>query len=319
MISVRDLLVRPNAIGISTKKRPSNEPDAFKSDEELADNKKIITADIEKVLEAWRTGEYMNVVIPPIGAGLAKLEEKAPQTWAYLQSELKRLEQEIYATEQLTGVGTFIRDIGDTIATSNRAVYERFEPLGSKGQWKAGGVTGELPTETVLRKRLATNNDAYGLDDSQLNELDVLDQLDSFFNNVNPVLLSPAAQDLSQDWGITMEFVGNKLTYYHNVKGKKQVYKTEATSPEQLLEILKSNRKPDAPESVAGDVMENVDKAIKPEKSSTETPNFGGLGGIQFDPEEAKKNLQKLLAAKRLNEEIQERKKEDDAGCDAPL
>lgn len=306
-----------NAFGISTKKRPSNSPDAFKSDEELDENKKIITEDVDKILEVWRSGEYTSVVIPPIGVGLAKLQEKAPQTWAYLQMELRRLEKEIESFQPLTGAGTFIRDIGDTIATSNTAIYERFDPMGSRGQTKIGGMFGELPTETVLRNRMANNSKTFGLDDSMLD--DALDELDRFFDNVNPILTSKTAYDLNMEWGITMGFVGNKLTYYKQKNGKNEVYKTEASSPEQLLEILRGtpseNFTPDQP----ANIMENVDKAIKPVKSSTEMPNFGDFDNIQVDPEEAKKNFQKLLAAKRVNKEIEDQKKDDDAGCEAPF
>jgi fatty acid-binding protein DegV len=113
-----------------------------------------------------------------------------------------------------------------------------------------------------------------------------------------------------------MQFVGNKLTYYKTVNNKNEVYKTEATSPQELLEILRATA-PQAPAEDNGKAMENVDKAAK---SSTETGNFAGLGSVTVDPEEAKKNFQKLLAAKKnVKKEIEERKKEDDAGCDSPL
>lgn len=310
----KEMRGEPNAFGISTKKRPSNDPDAFKTDEELEENKKIITADVEKILTEWRTGKYTGVVIPPIGVGLAKLKEKAPETFAFLQQELKRMEKEINAFEPLTGVGTFIKEIGDTIALSNTAIYERFEPLGSRKQWKAGGVTGKLPEAVALRKRSGDNSKEFGIDTSRLES--ALDAIDSMLASANPVLYSEAARDLNYEWGISLGFVGNKLTYYKSVNGKQEVYKTEAESPEQLLEILR-NTAPSAPaEDTNPNIMENVDKAVK---KSTQTPNFDALGSINVDPEEAKKNLQKLLAAKKIKKEIDDRKKEDDKGCESPL
>lgn len=311
----KEMRGEPNSFGISTKKRPSNDDNAFKSDTELEQNKTIITQDIEKVLAAWRTGEYRAVVIPPIGTGLAKLQEKAPETYAYLQAELKRLEKEINNFQPLTGVGTFIRDIGDTMATSNTAIYERFEPLGSRKQWKAGGVTGEQPTAKSIRKRSVSNNNGFGFDDSQLDA--ALDELDSLLENLNPVLTSAAAYDLHTEFGITLQFIGNKLTYYKTVNGKKELFKTEANSPEQLLEILRDTAPAPREQTGDGSTMENVDKSAK---SSTEPGNFAGLDNLVIPPEQANKDFKKLLDMKKnVKKEIDERKKEDDAGCDSPL
>ncbi len=84
-----------NTVGISTKKLPANTINAFKNDNELDENKKIITKDINKVINIWNSGKYDNIIIPPIGIGLAKLEEKAPLTWNFLQEEFSRLENTI--------------------------------------------------------------------------------------------------------------------------------------------------------------------------------------------------------------------------------
>ena len=89
----KEMRGEPNAFGISTKQLPSNEENAFMSDNDLIKNKAIITQDVNFIIEQWNTGKYTSVVLPQIGVGLAKLPEKAPQTWAYLQSELQRLEQ----------------------------------------------------------------------------------------------------------------------------------------------------------------------------------------------------------------------------------
>jgi len=86
----KEMRGEPNTVGISTKKLPKNTPDAFKTDSELAGNQKIITQDIDKAIEIWGSGNYDKVMIPPIGIGLAKLQEKAPLTWAHLQKELQR-------------------------------------------------------------------------------------------------------------------------------------------------------------------------------------------------------------------------------------
>jgi len=79
-----------NTFGISTKKLPSNELNAFKTDTELLENKRIITQDINNAIDKFFSGNYDKVKIPKIGIGLAKLPEKAPQTYAWLQKELQR-------------------------------------------------------------------------------------------------------------------------------------------------------------------------------------------------------------------------------------
>lgn len=80
-----------NTIGISTKKLPNNNENAFKTDLEFEENKNIIDNDIQRVIEAWNTGLYNKIVIPQIGVGLAKLPEKAPKTFDYLQNKFKEL------------------------------------------------------------------------------------------------------------------------------------------------------------------------------------------------------------------------------------
>lgn len=87
----KEMRGEPNAFGISTKKIPSNDVSSFKSDKELEENKKIITSDVNKIIAAWNTGKYDNIIIPPIGVGLAKLSEKAPMAWKFLNEEIDRL------------------------------------------------------------------------------------------------------------------------------------------------------------------------------------------------------------------------------------
>ncbi len=75
----------PNAIGIATKLAPSNAESAFMTDKDLTKNKAVIDEDIAKIKA---TGK--DVVFPKdgLGTGLAKLKEKAPQTYQYLKQRL---------------------------------------------------------------------------------------------------------------------------------------------------------------------------------------------------------------------------------------
>jgi len=75
----------PNAFGIATKVHPTNNSDAFMSDKDLESNKKVIDSDIQKILDQNKL-----LVFPKdgFGTGLAKLKEKAPQTYKYLKDKL---------------------------------------------------------------------------------------------------------------------------------------------------------------------------------------------------------------------------------------
>ncbi len=82
----------PNAMGISTKKLPNNNSEAFMSDAELASNKATINDDIYKAKQR-AAKEGKTIVLPKggFGTGLAALATKAPLTFAYLN---KRLQEE---------------------------------------------------------------------------------------------------------------------------------------------------------------------------------------------------------------------------------
>ena len=73
-----------NYIGIPTKKFPNNNPSAFFSDQEL-------TANVKAIDKAFsRIPPDKTIVIPTagLGTGLADLQEKAPETFAYLNGKL---------------------------------------------------------------------------------------------------------------------------------------------------------------------------------------------------------------------------------------
>ena len=90
---IRDL---ENAFGIVTKAKPSTGKDAYFYDTKLEANKAAIDNDILAIKQDGRP-----VVFPKdgLGTGLAKLEEKAPKTFAYLNQRL--LEE--FRFDNLTG------------------------------------------------------------------------------------------------------------------------------------------------------------------------------------------------------------------------
>ncbi|HMQ05542.1 MAG TPA: hypothetical protein PKD26_16615 [Pyrinomonadaceae bacterium] len=82
----------PNAIGIPTKKLPSNVEEAFFTDAEFEQNKAAIDRAFERLYRMSSTPEQV-VVVPSdgLGTGRAQLDKRAPQTFAYLQKQLAEL------------------------------------------------------------------------------------------------------------------------------------------------------------------------------------------------------------------------------------
>lgn len=76
-----------NAVGIPTKKAPSNNPNSFFTDKEFSPNKQAIDEAFGKI------PPDKIIVIPKagLGTGLAQLDEKAPQTFAYLNEKLAEI------------------------------------------------------------------------------------------------------------------------------------------------------------------------------------------------------------------------------------
>lgn len=109
----KEMRGEPNAIGVSTKKLPARGEEAYKSDADLQENKKIITDDINKAIAEWNTGKYNKLIIPQMGVGLAELPTRAPETYKFLQQELKRLEDQV--TQSSTQPSTIVTETKPTI------------------------------------------------------------------------------------------------------------------------------------------------------------------------------------------------------------
>lgn len=83
----KEMRGEPNAVGIPTKKEPANNPTSFFTDKEFEANRQAIDKAFGKI------PQDKTVVVPKggIGTGLAKLEEKSPRTFAYLNEKLAEL------------------------------------------------------------------------------------------------------------------------------------------------------------------------------------------------------------------------------------
>jgi len=86
-----------NAIGIPTKKSPGTDESAYMTDLELEENKKAIDEAFAKVRDG------VTVVLPEdgVGTGLAKLPEKAPETFKYLQTKMEELCDKVVKSSQI--------------------------------------------------------------------------------------------------------------------------------------------------------------------------------------------------------------------------
>ena len=115
----KEMRGEPNAIGVSTKKLPARGEEAYKSDAELEKNKKIITDDINKAIAEWNTGKYNKLIIPQMGVGLAELPTRAPETYKFLQQELKRLEDQVTQSSTSAPIREELEGL-----TKAREVYE---------------------------------------------------------------------------------------------------------------------------------------------------------------------------------------------------
>jgi hypothetical protein len=91
----KEMRGEPNTKGIITKWTPTRNEGAYLTDESYVLNCDLIRMDINNAIQKFKDGEYQALVIPPLGVGLAELPTRAPNTYAFLQSELDRLEQAV--------------------------------------------------------------------------------------------------------------------------------------------------------------------------------------------------------------------------------
>ncbi|KKL57166.1 hypothetical protein LCGC14_2238130, partial [marine sediment metagenome] len=96
----KEMRGEPNAVGIPSKKKPSNVDGSFFTDDELEANKAAIDTAFAKI------PRNKAIVIPEdgLGTGLANLREKAPETFKYLQSKVAELEKTSKSHKMFTGL-----------------------------------------------------------------------------------------------------------------------------------------------------------------------------------------------------------------------
>ena len=85
-----------NAVGVRTKRYPTNDKDAFWTDETYDNNVQMIREDFQKLIDRYLTNEsYCGIVVPAdgLGTGYAELATRAPKTMQYLNCCLARLHE----------------------------------------------------------------------------------------------------------------------------------------------------------------------------------------------------------------------------------
>lgn len=60
----------PNAIGIPTKKIPSNKISSFYTDDEYEENKEKIRNAVFRILKELKSGKYNGIILPKDGLGV---------------------------------------------------------------------------------------------------------------------------------------------------------------------------------------------------------------------------------------------------------
>jgi len=91
----KEMRDEPNAIGVATKKTPSNRPGEFFSDKDFDENCAVIEADLQLAIEHLKSGGILVIPEDGLGTGLSELPKRAPLTNDFLESMLLSLEQYI--------------------------------------------------------------------------------------------------------------------------------------------------------------------------------------------------------------------------------
>jgi len=233
----KEMRGEPNAVGVSTKKLPARSEEAYKSDTELEKNKKIITDDINKAIAEWNTGKYSKLIIPQMGVGLAELPTRAPETYKFLQQELKRLEDQVTKSSTSVPIKKELEGLNEA-----REVYESLFIANGKppitftvgvSTWKLNkNFNYDLIDQDTGEVLLANVNMVTGIIEEDVVEYTILTkkQLNDYIKDFENKVVAYNLDELLAIFGINIQDVYKKLN--------------EATTTEDLIEIeTEINRK----------------------------------------------------------------------------
>jgi len=233
----KEMRGEPNAVGVSTKKLPARSEEAYKSDTELEKNKKIITNDINKAIAEWNTGKYSKLIIPQMGVGLAELPTRAPETYKFLQQELKRLEDQVTKSSTSVPIKKELEGLNEA-----REVYESLFIANGKppitftvgvSTWKLNkNFNYDLIDQDTGEVQLKNVNMVTGIIEEDVVEYTILTkkQLNDYIKDFENKVVAYNLDELLAIFGINIQDVYKKLN--------------EATTTEDLIEIeTEINRK----------------------------------------------------------------------------
>jgi len=204
------------------------------------------------------------------------------------------------------GIGNFILKPGDNLALGSAAVYEKFDLVGSRNQWKLAGLTGETPTNVVLRERFGKNKKTFDLDD-----IDYNDDYSDIDMGGNPLGLQNFVYELQNEYGIDTEFVGDKLQFYKTVGGKKVLYETTAKTAEELYKMRLKEDEDRGGTIASSTAMNNPFAGM--EDIETTSPENQDFGDIDVSDQPAQSDVAKAL--EKYRKDIAAKKDEKDNGC----
>lgn len=85
----KEMRGEPNAIGIPTKRKPTNERNAFFYDEDLEEVRKLLEPIFFKLNKHLKNGGSIVAPMEGVGTGFARLQQTAPTVLAYIAKELE--------------------------------------------------------------------------------------------------------------------------------------------------------------------------------------------------------------------------------------
>jgi len=204
------------------------------------------------------------------------------------------------------GIGNFILEPGDNLALGSAAVYEKFDLVGSRKQWKLAGLTGETPTNVVIRERFGRNKKTFDLSDIAYE-----DDYSDIDMGGNPLALQDFVYELQSEYGIDSEFVGNELQFYRTVGGKKVLYETTAKTPEELYKMKVKEDEDRGGTIKSTTAMNNPFAGMEDIESIA--PEDQDFGDIDSSDQPAQSDVAKAL--EKYRKDIAAKKDEKDKGC----
>ena len=203
------------------------------------------------------------------------------------------------------GIGNFILEAGDNLALGSAAVYEKFDLVGSKNQWRLAELTGETPSNVVVRQRFGKNRNKFDLEGFSFE--DQIADIEAMLAG-NDILMDDHVQNLIKDYGIHTKFVGPVLSFYKIEKGKDVPYETTAKTPQELYEMKEKEYNQSGGTKTASTLVNPFAGMEDIDVSSAAEQNFGDID-VSGQPESVAEKL------KKWKESIDAEKAKKDKGC----